>query len=62
MLALQRLVGAIPDGFWGWETSTKVQEHLISKGFSCGECGADGYFGNDSVRAMQRCLNDGQLR
>lgn len=62
VLALQHLVGAIPDGFWGWETSTKVQEHLISKGFSCGECGADGYFGNDSVRALQRCLNDGRLR
>ncbi len=60
--ALQKLVGAIPDGFWGWETSTKVQEHLIARGYLCGECGADGYFGNDSVRALQRCLNDGKLR
>lgn len=60
--ALQKLVGAIPDGFWGWETSTKVQEHLIARGYPCGECGADGYFGNDSVRALQRCLNDGKLR
>ena len=59
--ALQRLVGAITDGFWGWETSAKVQEHLIAKGYSCGGCGVDGYFGNDSMRALQRCLNDGGL-
>lgn len=59
--ALQRRVGAIIDGLWGFETSTKLQEHLIAKGYSCGECGADGYFGNATARALQRCLNDGAL-
>ena len=60
--ALQLLVGADDDGQWGKDTSAKLQEHLIGKGYSCGECGADGIFGRDSVRALQRCLNDGKLR
>lgn len=59
--ALQKAIGAEADGFWGVETSTKLQEHLIDKGYSCGECGADGFFGRDSVKALQRCLNDGKL-
>ena len=59
--ALQSLIGAGPDGLWGKETSTKLQEHLIAKGYSCGDSGADGYFGRDSMRALQQCLNDGNL-
>ncbi len=59
--ALQRKVGAVADGYWGQETSTKLQEYLISKGYSCGDAGADGFFGRDSMRALQRCLNDGKL-
>lgn len=59
--AIQKLVGASVDGYWGPETSRKLQQYLINKGYSCGPCGADGYFGRDSVKALQRCLNDGQF-
>ena len=57
--ALQRLIGAEADGLWGKETSTKLQKRLISKGYN--DSPADGYFGNCSVRALQKCLNDGKL-
>ena len=59
--ALQRRVGAVADGIWGRETSTRLQEHLIARGYSCGDSGADGYFGRASVRSLQECLNDGRL-
>ena len=59
--ALQELVGAGADGLWGAETSRKLQEFLIAKGYDCGPCGADGSFGRDSVRALQSCLNDGEF-
>jgi len=59
--ALQRLVGAYEDGLWGAVTSRMLQEYLISKGYWCGEAGPDGVFGEWSVRALQRCLNDGRL-
>ena len=57
--AMQALIGAGVDGLWGRETSTRLQEYLIGKGYTCGDSGADGYFGPDSVIALQRCLNDG---
>ncbi len=60
--ALQRLIGAGVDGQWGPETSTKLQRYLIARGYSCGPCGDDGYFGRDSVKALQRWLNDGAPR
>lgn len=56
---LQRRVGARVDGYWGEETSRKTQEWLISHGYPCGPAGIDGYFGHDSVCAMQTYLNDG---
>ena len=59
--AMQRMIGAGADGLWGQETSRKLQEHLISRGYNCGGCGADGVFGNDSVIALQCCLNDGKF-
>ena len=59
--ALQAKVGAAVDGLWGEETSRRLQEYLIAKGYPCGEDGADGYFGPESVRALQRCLNDGSF-
>lgn len=59
--AMQRRIGAVVDGIWGRETSTKLQEHLIARGYSCGNSGADGYFGRASVRSLQECLNDGRL-
>lgn len=57
--AVQRRVGASVDGIWGPETSRRVQEWLIDHEYDCGPAGADGYFGYDSVCALQRSLNDG---
>lgn len=60
--AVQHRVGADEDGIWGRQTSTRVQQWLIDAGYSCGGCGADGYFGHDSVYALQRSLNDGKWK
>lgn len=57
---VQVVVGAERDGIWGMETSTKLQQWLISKGYSCGDAGADGYFGHESAKALQRSLNAGE--
>lgn len=56
--ALQEKIGAGVDGLWGKETSTKLQEYLVSKGY---DIEVDGVFGNESVKALQRCLNDGKF-
>ena len=56
--ALQALVGASVDGYWGYETSTRLQMYLCSKGY---QVAVDGYFGRESVRALQRCINDGKF-
>ena len=61
VVALQRHIGAVPDGIWGQETSEKLQDRLIAGGYFCGDSGADGYFGRCSMRALQQCLNDGRL-
>lgn len=55
---LQNLIGARTDGYWGRETTTKLQEWLIEHGYDVGECGVDGYAGHDTVKALQRALND----
>ncbi len=60
--AIQKVVGAKVDNFWGPETSTKLQKWLIKHGYSCGKCGADSYFGHDSVVGLQNSLNDGRWR
>ena len=60
--ALQRKVGANPDGYWGPDTSRKLQQWLINKGYDCGPAGIDGYFGHDSVIALQKALNDGVFK
>ena len=57
---VQRIVGANDDGQWGRQTSTRLQEFLTDHGYDCE--GIDGYFGRDSVRALQRSLNDGRWR
>ena len=59
--ALQRRVGAGVDGLWGRETSTRLQEWLVANGYGVGAAGVDGYFGHDSVCALQRALNDGKF-
>ena len=58
VMALQALVGASVDGYWGYETSTRLQQYLCSKGY---QVAVDGYFGRESVRALQRCINDGNF-
>ena len=55
--AIQRKVGADVDGYWGPATSRAIQNFLIEHGFDVGDAGADGYFGTDSVKALQRSLN-----
>lgn len=56
---LQAYIGAEVDGIWGKETSVKLQEWLMHHGYDIGPCGADGYSGPDTVRALQKALNDG---
>lgn len=63
---VEKLQEAIGDqwsqsGCWGYWTSVYFQYYLINLGYSCGEAGADGYFGHDSCCALQRALNDGKL-
>lgn len=60
--ALQRKIGADPDGQWGQDTSYKLQKWLINKGYDCGPAGADKHFGHDSVVALQNALNDGAFK
>lgn len=55
---IQSIIGASVDGYWGFETSSKLQEYLINNGYSCGGYGADGYFGPESAKALQRSIND----
>lgn len=56
--AVQKKVGARVDGLWGMETSTMIQAWLINHGYKCGSTGADGYFGVNSAKALQKSLND----
>ena len=60
--AVQSKVGADADGIWGYKTSRAIQNWLIKAGYSCGASGADGWFGSDSAKALQRSLNDGKWK
>ncbi len=55
--ALQQKIGAGVDGYWGPETSRKLQEWLVNNGYNIE---IDGYFGRESVKALQQSLNDGK--
>lgn len=55
---LQAKLGVEQDGVLGRATITAWQKRLIKLGYSCGSAGADGIFGSDSAKALQRCLND----
>ena len=59
---LQERVGASTDGIWGRETSLKLQDFLKARGYDIGPCGVDGYAGTDTIRALQKCLNDGKFK
>ena len=56
--AVQKRVGAEPDGIWGRVTSGAVQKHLHMMGYDIGSAGVDSYFGHQSMRALQASLND----
>ena len=53
--AVQRIVGASVDGYFGYETSKALQWWLAGKG--CNPGPIDGMFGTNSVKALQRSLN-----
>lgn len=57
VITIQSIVGAATDGIWGKETSTKIQQWLENRGYPTG--GIDGYFGVNSVKALQEALNNG---
>lgn len=62
IMALQRLLKKdgyklTEDGVLGKATITAWQKWLIKQGYSCGSYGADGYFGEESAKAMQKFLN-----
>lgn len=58
---LQKKINVEVDGYWGPITSKGLQSWLIDRGYSCGECGIDGYFGHDSVCGLQEALNNKEL-
>jgi len=55
--ALQKKIGADPDGQWGPDTSIKLQQWLVNQGYNVS---VDKYFGRESVKALQQSLNDGK--
>ena len=55
--ALQRLIGAKVDGYFGKNSVKALQNFLIRNGYSVGKYGADGVMGYDTVCAWQRYLN-----
>ena len=57
--ALQKKIGADPDGQWGPDTSTKLQQWLVDQGYNIA---IDSYFGRESVKALQQSLNDGKWK
>lgn len=44
------------------EYVTLMQSQLINKGYSCGSCGADGKFGNDTLYALKKFQLDAGLQ
>lgn len=55
---LQAKLGVEQDGVLGRATITAWQKRLKKLGYDIGSAGADGIFGSDSAKALQRCLND----
>lgn len=60
--AVQTKIGAGVDGIWGPETSEKLQQYLVSLGYSVGTAGIDRVVGHDTVVALQQSLNDGKWK
>lgn len=53
--ALQNKVGANADGVWGVKTTKKLQIYLTKMGYKVDQ---DGFFGTNTIKALQRFLND----
>ena len=53
--ALQTLIGAKADGYFGMGSVMKLQEFLKAKGFYKGRI--DGYMGSDTVKGWQKYIN-----
>lgn len=62
VLAIQAKVGTDIDGQWGPGTSKAIQQWLEDNCYSVGFAGVDGYFGTESVKALQESLNDGKWK
>lgn len=56
---IQKKVGVYADGYWGQATSVGIQRWLQAHKYDIGPDGADGFFGTNSVKALQQSLNDG---
>jgi hypothetical protein len=56
VMTIQSIIGANVDGIRGKDTSSKIQEWLVDRGYPCV---VDGYFGANSVMALQESLNSG---
>ncbi len=59
VMALQRKFGITVDGWWGPQTSIALQTWLVTQGY---DIEVDGYFGRESVRALQKSLNDSKWK
>lgn len=59
--AEQLKTGARHDRIDGPDTTFHLQSYLIGRGYSCGPSGTDRVKGVNTVKALQRCLNDGKF-
>lgn len=57
IVAAQRWLGITADGYWGHDTSLAMQKRLVAEGYDVGSDGCDGFFGADSMKALQMFLN-----
>lgn len=57
VVAAQRWLGITADGYWGHDTSLAMQKRLVAEGYDVGSDGCDGFFGADSMKALQMFLN-----
>lgn len=57
VVAAQKWLGITADGYWGHDTSLAMQKRLVAEGYDVGSDGCDGFFGKDSMKALQMFLN-----
>jgi hypothetical protein len=59
VVAMQKRIGADPDGEWGPDTSLKLTQYLRNLGYSIKVCEK---FDSDAVKVLQQAINDGALK